>query len=79
MLGRSYQGAAQRASVYGGNYLAVSKRPLNRNEIQFAEVELELAAQLDWPSAALVRRTVWVRLPPLALLDPVQLEGRASR
>lgn len=36
VLGRSYDSMEQLALVYGGRYLAVSKRPLNKREIKFA-------------------------------------------
>jgi hypothetical protein len=36
VLGRTYESPAQAKFIYGGNYLAVSKRPLNGREIKFA-------------------------------------------
>jgi hypothetical protein len=36
VLGRSYASPAEAAHVFGGNYQAVSKRPLNGREIKFA-------------------------------------------
>jgi hypothetical protein len=36
VLGHSYRGLEELARVYGGNYLAVSKRLLKKREIRFA-------------------------------------------
>lgn len=36
VLGRSYRNQDEQAAVYGGNYLAVSKRMLKKREIRFA-------------------------------------------
>jgi hypothetical protein len=39
VLGRHYHSLEQMRKVYGGNYIAVSKRPLKKKEIRFANLE----------------------------------------